>query len=457
MQQQLLEHRGTVDIESLFTQSLRFTEFVEKTAPKTTNTTLPQLAQSLVQRLSFNSSADENGNFAVIRGGSMRSFLLNNYVTDERFAGLFDNVNPQLLGENPLAKRVIEKVFSLPKDIDIFFRVGIPHHQFHQDNILFSTIIEHLEQSGFTGLFRNGDKNEIALSDGKYQIRLFRHQTGINHLQTLVKIDISEGDQVVLKLHFGLIPDEAERQEDPRFFDDSADIDQEAVGYLTHDDNTVLMRYFGLGAESYVSKYLHKHFFDPLTKPFDVDPAKKPDQFLAARLREINFRVSLVSWLFRVCGITGLTADFQDTPYYALFLKYGMKYRTDVFGEEQQKRMHQWYRDNQDNIKDHSKLLASDAVYGLTVNPYLYFLFAFPTYVTDAFPLGERLDFMPMMNFLQTLALKSGNSIMEDSLLTLSLRYYIRLRKPSDTAIFQMLKFLNEPQTVSSYLKLITI
>ncbi len=161
----VLERKLLVEDEN-FTRSLPFMDFIEKTAPRTKNTPLSRLAQSLVNRLSYLCQPDEHDNFALIRGGSMRSFLLNNYVTDERFAELFDGIEPQLLGENHMAKQVVDKVFSLPKDIDIFFRVTTPHHQFHQDNILFSTIIEHLEQSGFTGLFRNGDKMRLHFLTG---------------------------------------------------------------------------------------------------------------------------------------------------------------------------------------------------------------------------------------------------------------------------------------------------
>ena len=117
--------------------------------------------------------------------------------------------------------------------------------------------------------------------------------------------------------------------------------------------------------------------------------------------------------------------------------------------------MIEWFTKYQVDLKDHFKLTASDLTYGLTVNPFLFFLFAFSTHILDAFPLGTKLEFNPLRHFLQQLAEKIGGDFTEDSLLTLSYKYYIYIKSASDTTIFQMLDFLGEPQTVSAFLKLI--
>lgn len=458
MTAQLLERKLPVETED-FTRSFPFVQFVETTAPKTKNTPLPRLAQSIVYRLSCLCQPDQYGNSAVIRGGSMRSFLFDNYVTDERFAGLFENVNPQLLGENPLAKQVVDKVFSLPKDIDIFLRSLIFNNIAHDSNLLFLALAYELtHNNGFIALEQNGNGDERVFINGQYQVRLFRHHTGVNHRQTLVKVDMSQGNQVLLKLHFGLIPTNEERKEDPRFYDEAADIDQVALGNLSRSDNEqIMMKYVVLGEESFVRAYLRKHFFDPLQHPFEVDPAKKPDQIISARLREINFRVALISWLFSIKGIVGIDADLQQTPYYDLFMKYALKYKKKFTSETERMEFRQWFQNNHHSVKDHFKLIASDAMYGLTVNPFLFFLFAFPTNVLDAFPLGEKIDLMPVMHFLGKLTQKIGGDFGKDSLLTLSMKYYNYLRTAQDSTIFQLLEFFEMPQNFSEFLKLINM
>lgn len=123
--------------------------------------------------------------------------------------------------------------------------------------------------------------------------------------------------------------------------------------------------------------------------------------------------------------------------------------------DDENEQMTQWFKKHQNDIKDHFKLTASDLTYGLTVNPFLFFLFAFSTHILDAFPLGKKLEFDPLRHFLQQLAEKVGGNFAEDSLLTLSKKYYDYIREAKDTTIFQMLDFLGEPQTVSAFLELI--
>lgn len=103
MPSQAYELARQLDVERFYHQKILFTQFAEKTAPKTVGTNLPQLAQSLVNRISTFCQPDENGSFGIIRGGSMRSFLFDNYATDEHFAQIFSNIDKSLLGDDLIA------------------------------------------------------------------------------------------------------------------------------------------------------------------------------------------------------------------------------------------------------------------------------------------------------------------------------------------------------------------
>lgn len=103
MPSQAYELARQLDVERFYHQKILFTQFAEKTAPKTVGTNLPQLAQSLVNRISTFCQPDENGSFGIVRGGSMRSFLFDNYATDEHFAQVFSNIDKSLLGDDLIA------------------------------------------------------------------------------------------------------------------------------------------------------------------------------------------------------------------------------------------------------------------------------------------------------------------------------------------------------------------
>ena len=450
MPSQAYELARQLDVEKYYHQTISFIDFVEKTAPKTIGTSLPILALSLVNRLSNFCEADENNSIGNIRGGSMRSYLFDNYAVDRHFANLFSDIDPSLIGDDPMAGQVIDKVFSLPKDIDIFLHSKLPNNQVHEEDILFQNIIGELEDQKYVK--QNESGNKIIFSNGKYQITVLKHQTGKNHSQTLVKVDVSEGDQVMMKLHFGLIPDEQEELHDPRFNNETPDIEKEAVGHLVKGKNDeILIDYLAFNNMPDVVLFMREktHFLDPIKHHFKVEPDKNPDQVISANLRETNFRVALFDWIKKFDPI------IKDVPYYQLFIRFGTSYEGKSFGVDDNKRMIEWFTKYQVDLKDHFKLTASDLTYGLTVNPFLFFLFAFSTHILDAFPLGKRLDFDRLRHFLAILAEKIDGNIAEDSLLTLSYKYYTYIKSASDTTIFQMLDFLGEPQTVSAFLKLI--
>lgn len=450
MPSQAYELARQLDVERFYHQSITFTDFIKKTAPRTVGTSLPTLALSLVNRLSTFCATDENNSIGNIRGGSMRSYLFDNYAIDEHYANIFSNIDQTLLGDDPMAGQVIDKVFSLPKDIDVFLHSKLPNSQVHEEDILFQNIVGELEDQGYDRQNEHG--NKIIFTNGQYQVHVLKHTTGKNRPQTLVKVDVSEGDQAMMKLHFGLIPDKQEELHDPRFHNETPDIEKEAVGHLVKGkSDEILIDYLAFNNVPDVVLFMREktHFLDPILHHFIVESENNPDQIISSRLREINFRVALFNL------IKEFDPQIKDVPYYQLFIKSGMSYEGKHFDDKENEQMILWFQKYKDDIKDHFKLTASDITYGLTANPFLFFLFTFPTHILDAFPLGKKLEFMPIMSFLNKLAEQIGGNIIEDSLLILSQKYYTHIRNANDTTIFQMLDFLGEPQTVSAFLELI--
>lgn len=452
MPSQAYELARRLDVERYYHQSISFTDFVKKTAPRTVGTSLPTLALSLVNRLSIFCATDENNSIGNIRGGSMRSYLFDNYAVDEHYANIFSNIDQNLLGDDPMAEQVIDKVFSLPKDIDVFIHSKLPNSQVHEEDILFQNIIGELEDQGYVRQNEHG--NKIIFMNGQYQVHVLKHTTGKNHSQTLVKVDVSEGDQVLMKLHFGLIPDAEDESHDPRFHAETPDIEKEAVGHLIKGkSDEMLIDYLSFDGSPDVVLFMKEktHFLDPIKHHFRVEPEKNPDQVVSSRLREINFRVALFDWIKKFDPL------IKDVPYYQLFIQFGTSYEGKHSDYKASEQMAIWFQKYRDDIKDHLKLTASDVTYGLTVNPFLFFLFAFSTHILDAFPLGSKLEFMPLVHFLNFLSQQIGGDFAKDSLLTLSKKYYDYIKKAEDTTIFQLMNFFeNEPdKSFSAFLKLI--
>lgn len=452
MPSQAYELARQLDVERFYHQTILFTDFVEKTTPKSVGTTLPKLALSLVNRLSNFCEADANNSIGNIRGGSMRSYLFDNYAVDEHYANIFSNIDQTLLGKDPMAGQVIDKVFSLPKDVDVFLHSKLPNSQVYEEDILFQNIIGELSDQGYIKQNENG--NKIVFTNGQYQVSVLKHTTGKNRPQTLVKVDVTEGDQVMMKLHFGLIPDKQDELHDPRFNPETPDIEKEAVGHMIKGkNNEISIDYLSFEDTPDVVLFMKEktHFLDPILHHFLVESEKNPDQAVSSRLREINFRVALFDWIKK------FVPEIKDIPYYKLFIKFGMNYEGQNTGELESEQMIQWFQKHKDDIKDHFKLTASDITYGLTVNPFLFLLFTFSTHILDAFPLGKMLEFMPIMSFLEKIANQVGGSITQDSLQELSNKYYAHTKKAEDTTIFQLMNFFeDEPKkTFSAFLKLI--
>jgi hypothetical protein len=147
----------------------------------------------------------------------------------------------------------------------------------------------------------------------------------------------------------------------------------------------------------------------------------------------------------------------KDIPYSQLFIQFGTSYEGKHSDDKANEQMVLWFQKYREDIKDHLKLTASDVTYGLTVNPFLFLLFTFSTHILDAFPLGSKLDFMPLVHFLNHLTQQIGGDFSKDSLLTLSNKYHDYIKQAKDTTIFQLMNFFDdEPdKTFSAFLKLI--
>lgn len=439
-----------------FTQALPMKEFIEKTSSQTGNTILPILGERLVAHLAQFTSPDVNGNFGIIRGGSMRSFLLDTYPSDHLLAEAFKNPDPQLIGHDEQAKRVVGKVFAEPKDIDVL--------------LIYKGLNEEAVKEDF--LYREISKFLGSTPHQDYQIELIKHQY---QGQTLVKVNINDKGKPILKFHFGLIPQE--ERKDIRFFETAADGDKSAIGYLSKgiiqpggtnlNDVDINVRYFAVDTMTHFDAELADGFFNPLRHPLVPTSQDALPQTLTSNLREINFRIAYLTEIISSGklkeSMLSLFPDFSQLfePHFInLFVKKAMRfdYKKSPTLDKQY-----FISKNQKELNESLLLLNSDYFYGITVNPFLFFLFAFPKNSLQFTPLSDFFeDPERTLYILENIAQSFGKSIARNNLYELSAGYLIyMLGNINEAAPFKIIEQLIErgilpdstPNTMSTFIQ----
>lgn len=444
-----------------YTQSLPLTQFIEETSPVTKGTVLPILGEKLVTQLAQSCSPDIHNNFGIIRGGSMRSFLLDTHRSDHLLAGIFKNPDPTLIGDDKLAKRTVEKVFGEPKDIDVLLIYNGLNTEAARDDFLFMEIIRFFQGIQFTGYMKTG--SQVDLFHQNYQVELIKHQ---HQGQTLVKVNIKDKGIPVLKFHFGLIPQE--KGKDIRFYDTAADGDLTALGFLSRgmikqravnkEDSDVTVRYFAKDGITHFDAQMTHCFFDPLAQPLVPFSNEPLPQTLTSNLREINFRIAYLTEMISspeklnvfILSQSPNFAQYFRLPFMKLLIQTAIQHdykkpdTLDIF---------QWILNSQEQIKESTILFDSDFYYGLTVNPFLFFLFAFPKNIFLPTPLREIFsDPHKVVGMLESIARKFEQSTITNTLIELSAGYLEYIRKnPRHTATYQITEWLINQGYLSNY------
>ncbi len=453
------------------TRACTMKHFIEYTAPQTKNTFLPILGEKVIDRLADFCGTDVNGNFGVVRGGSMRSFLLDSCLGDHCVSQLFGNAETTNIGQDPHAHKVVEKVFAEPKDIDIALIYSGLNKKASANNFLVNTVSGCLSRMSFQELAV--DESKTLFRRGTYSVELIKHDF---EGQSMVKMNIFQNGKPALRFHFSLVDQEKNR--DIRLFDLAADGDKNALGFLTRGvtrpdihsrtfTNT-FVRYFSLPHESYFAAQISRDFFLPFTNTFAPNQKQSFLQALTRNLREINFRTAYFSDLLlapkpdKMLRLLLDSGPEIDSAFMNFFILNSMRYDHK---ESLLQDVRDWIDENSDSVFRNRILYDSDFYYGITVNPFIFFLFAFSSHSFSATPLREIFAKpQNVMQFLDTVAQSFGLSVVKDSLLDLSFGYLKHAAfNPNETGPFQLLKWLQSngylsyeiPLTVSSFLHVV--
>ncbi len=423
--------------------SILFVDFVKKTSPATSCTELPYLAEHLLQRFLPYCDPDENGNIGVVRGGSMRAFTTDNFAIDKKFAGIYKDIDNMLVGDDPLAKRVVEKVFADPKDIDISLRLK-------HSNVIFDTLAHAFKDLGIRGLI---NQNLAVFYYRNYRIELIKHLDGNKHKQALVKVNITDlmNNDPVLKLHFAAIPGYSSQIKDTRWDDEAADGDTMALGFLSTKYNIrqqkdeMQIRYFAVNKITPFNDQLLSHFYRPLG---DMLSLKGDFTKEMSRLqRSINFRASYYH-AFSHLGKGNLVGLFD---------------LDEIHKKPEKIEMQRWIFENETMVRNRLILLLSDAYYGYTANPFISLLFSYANRVLFATGLGDIFQDPPsVLLALDHVAKGFGKSVIKDSIADLSFGYLMNVRKAEDTGPFKLMEWMqemgmipeDEPNTITKFLHL---
>ena len=248
--------------ENPYRSSILFNEFIEKVFPHTQGTIIPQITTSIVSNLDKCCIPSEEGEFAHVRGGAMRTFqLLSRNVEDD----LIKKVRKTDFGQDILTQQVMEHAFGQVKDLDLFIR-----RQEIPDEAIENNINQTLSE----------------MQDNPYTIQVQTQPIGgeINP-QTLFMINFFSKNN--LKEPICILGGWAV------FFH----IDILASGGLKKDKNNNLIIIYTAPELIDTAKRLNKFYFAPGLGPLVDKPTFL--QNLIASFREINARALYVTALFR--------------------------------------------------------------------------------------------------------------------------------------------------------------
>jgi len=368
--------------------SIKFEEFIVKAFPLTKNTLIPKIVTTIVSNLDSCCERTEDGTFAYVRGGAMRTFTLSTHEIEK---DLTHKVRQTDFGDDKLTREVMEHAFGEEKDLDLFIR---------------------REKNSDDDIVNNIDTALSQIQENPYDIKVETQVIGGDaNPQTLFRINFYDKNKSlgtpVFMLNFTNFPTSiTAAQKEIR---SKADVDILSLGGLNKDKSNDLIMTYTSPKLVDMKKRLHRFYFSPAIGPLSNRVNFLQDVIVG--FREINSRALYITPLF----------DRENrfmTP--DMLIKHrsskGFNFPTDD-------EMRRIIQANQSEIEINLIPLLSDIIFSFITNPIIALPFAYLNKSLIVTPLGRIIDSPEKMReVLKCMAKKMGMKI-TDTFFMLAMNY----------------------------------
>lgn len=370
--------------------SIKFEEFIIKAFPLTKNTLIPNIVTTIVSGLDNCCDKTEDGTFAYVRGGSMRTFTLSTHEIEKN---LIHKVRQTDFGADKLTEEVMKHAFGEEKDLDLFIRRGK-----NSDDDIVNSINISLSR----------------IEENPYDIKVQTQAIGgeINP-QTLFMINFYDKNQSLgppaFMLNFTNFPSSISNSQ--KEIRSGADIDLLSLGDLNKDFSGSLILSYTSPELVDLKRRLIDYYFFPRIGPLSNSPSFLHD--LIAGFREINSRALYLPALFDDQNNFMTTDMLIDHRNYDKFT-----FPTDA-------EIIKIIQANQSEIETSLIPLLSDIIFSFVANPIIALPLSYFSKSLIVTPLG-RLTNSPekMREVLKYMAERMGAKI-TDTFLKLAMNYAV--------------------------------
>jgi len=372
------------------TVSIKFEEFIMKAFPHTKNTFIPTISTTIVSNLRTCCKSTEDGTFAYVRGGAMRTFSLSTYGIEKE---LTDKVRKTDFGTDKLTREVMEHAFGRGKDLDLFIRRGDVSNDQIVNNILVSL---------------------SRFKDGEYDFKVKTQAIGGKaNPQTLFMINFynknKPSEPPVFMLNFTNFSSSINSSQ--KEIRAGADIDLLSLGDINLDTGGNLVLNYPSPELTDMRKRLIDYYFSPRVGPLSDSPSFLHD--MIAGFREINSRALYLPALLDPQN------NFMTTDILISHRNY------NKFTFPTRDKIKQIIQANRTEIEDNLLPLLSDIMFSFIANPIIALPFTYLNKSLIMTPLGQMIDSPEKMREVMRCMSERMGMKETDLFVMLSLKYTI--------------------------------
>lgn len=329
---------------------------------------IPLLAGDILCRLEKQCDFSLDGTFATVRGGFIRTLLLDTQGVDQDIIDSFNSYPAHVKGEREFTHQILENVFDL-KDIDVLLHRKIMDAQSYQETLRLLT--ESLITYGYS---MTSTPNSFSNGQYKVDVSIICVDPKTNRYFFNLTCMDSHRQKTLLKLNIGDYPSENQMTRDIRNTADASKIDQLARGVLKKDQDEIMLDVDRAKLDDFLF-----HYFLDLEKKYGGYHVKTVPQFIGG-LRGLSF-ASFLSPAFMPLWKTDRS-----------FMSIVIRHWGDLKDPIPQQHITRWISDHQEELEVRESHIVSDAISLLTFNPAFGLWASYLDGYLQYLPIGKKIS-----------------------------------------------------------------